>query len=216
MKDYYKILGVSKDATEDQLKKAYRHLAMKYHPDRNRDDPKTAEEKFKEVKEAYETLSDPQKRQMVDQGIDPNDAQAGGFGGGGGVGWDGSTPVSSESAPFASGGGGMGFGGEVAFLGEARFAAVHVLVDDAREQERGGTESGLLSDRIGERCCWGKLFLVVDEGDDALFHQDVCPADVAVGNVDDVFEVMLVRAHSLENGCHGFEEGSKFMAWDTS
>ena len=83
MKDYYKILGVSKDATEDQLKKAYRHLAMKYHPDRNRDDPKTAEEKFKEVKEAYETLSDPQKRQMVDQGIDPNDAQAGGFGGGG-------------------------------------------------------------------------------------------------------------------------------------
>ena len=82
MKDYYKILGVSKDATEDQLKKAYRHLAMKYHPDRNRDDPKTAEEKFKEVKEAYETLSDPQKRQMVDQGIDPNDAQAGGFGGG--------------------------------------------------------------------------------------------------------------------------------------
>ncbi len=82
MKDYYKILGVDKQATDADLKKAYRHLAMKYHPDRNPDDPKKAEEKFKEVKEAYEVLSDPQKRQMVDQGIDPNDPQTGGFGGG--------------------------------------------------------------------------------------------------------------------------------------
>lgn len=102
MKDYYKILGVSKDATEDQLKKAYRHLAMKYHPDRNRDDPKTAEEKFKEVKEAYETLSDPQKRQMVDQGIDPNDAQAGGFGGGGFGGFGGFGGADAFSDIFSS------------------------------------------------------------------------------------------------------------------
>ena len=102
MKDYYKILGVSKDATEDQLKKAYRHLAMKYHPDRNRDDPKTAEEKFKEVKEAYETLSDPQKRQMVDQGIDPNDAQAGGFGGGGFGGFSGFGGADAFSDIFSS------------------------------------------------------------------------------------------------------------------
>lgn len=86
MKDYYKILGVDKNATDDQLKKAYRHLAMKYHPDRNLDNPKAAEEKFKEAKEAYEVLSDPQKRQMFDQGIDPNDPQTGGFGGFGGFG----------------------------------------------------------------------------------------------------------------------------------
>jgi len=60
-RDYYDVLGLAKNASDDDIKKAYRKLAMKYHPDRNQDDP-TSEEKFKEVKEAYETLSDPQKR----------------------------------------------------------------------------------------------------------------------------------------------------------
>ena len=105
MKDYYKILGVEKDATEDQLKKAYRHLAMKYHPDRNRDDPKTAEEKFKEVKEAYEILTDPQKRQMVDQGIDPNEAQGFGAGGGGFGGFGDFSDIFSSVFGDAFGGG---------------------------------------------------------------------------------------------------------------
>jgi len=66
-RDYYEVLGVSKSATEDELKKAYRKLAKQYHPDANPDNKEEAEKKFKEVNEAYEVLSDPQKRKMYDQ-----------------------------------------------------------------------------------------------------------------------------------------------------
>ncbi|HWS73509.1 MAG TPA: molecular chaperone DnaJ [Quisquiliibacterium sp.] len=86
-RDYYEVLGVAKNASDEELKKVYRKLAMKYHPDRNPDD-KAAEEKFKEAKEAYEILSDAKKRELYDRfghaGVDPN--AAGGFGGGGGGG----------------------------------------------------------------------------------------------------------------------------------
>ena len=82
-RDFYEVLGINRDASEDEIKKAYRKLAMKHHPDRNPDNP-GAEEKFKEAKEAYEILSDAQKRAAYDQyghaGVDP---QAGGFGPGG-------------------------------------------------------------------------------------------------------------------------------------
>ncbi len=81
-KDYYAILGVGKDADAQEIKRAYRKQAMKYHPDRNPDDPE-AEKKFKELSEAYEVLSDTQKRQTYDQfGADAVNGQ-GGFGGGG-------------------------------------------------------------------------------------------------------------------------------------
>ncbi len=64
-KNYYDILGVSENASEEEIKKAFRSLAKKYHPDRNKGD-KTAEDRFKEISEAYETLSDPKKRQEYD------------------------------------------------------------------------------------------------------------------------------------------------------
>ena len=80
-KDYYEVLGVDKNATDEELKKAYRKLAKKYHPDANPDNKKEAEAKFKEINEAYETLSNPQKRKMYDQ-FGPDGPQ--GFGGGAG------------------------------------------------------------------------------------------------------------------------------------
>ena len=86
-RDFYEILGIAKNATDDEIKKAYRKMAMKYHPDRN-PDSKDAEANFKEAKEAYEMLSDPQKKAAYDQyghaGVDPN---MGGFGGAGAQGF---------------------------------------------------------------------------------------------------------------------------------
>ena len=84
-RDYYEVLGVSKSATPDEIKKAYRKLAMKYHPDQNPGD-KSAEEKYKEINEAYEVLSDADKKARYDQygfaGVDPNFNPNAGFGGG--------------------------------------------------------------------------------------------------------------------------------------
>src|SRR5688572_10081867 len=86
-RDFYDVLGVAKNATEEELKKAYRKLAMKFHPDRNTGDAKS-EEKFKEVKEAYEVLTDPRKREAYDryghagvEGAPGPGGAAGGFGG---------------------------------------------------------------------------------------------------------------------------------------
>jgi molecular chaperone DnaJ len=110
-RDFYDILGVARNATDDEIKKSYRKLAMKYHPDRN-PDSKEAEDKFKEAKEAYEMLSDPQKRAAYDQyghaGVDPN---MGGFGGGG-QGFGGFSDAFGDIfGDIFGGGGGGGRGG---------------------------------------------------------------------------------------------------------
>ena len=92
LKDLYEILGINKNATDDEIKKAYKKLAKKYHPDLNRDDPKTAEQKMKEINVAYDILKDPQKRAQYDQfghAAFTGGGGAGGAGGGfGNVNWE--------------------------------------------------------------------------------------------------------------------------------
>ncbi len=109
-RDYYEILGVSKSASDDEIKKAYRKLAIKYHPDKNPDD-KSAEEKFKEAAEAYEVLSNPEKRQRYNQfghaGVGgASSGNGGGFGGGMNM-----DDIFSQFGDIFGGGGFGGFGG---------------------------------------------------------------------------------------------------------
>jgi molecular chaperone DnaJ len=87
-RDYYEVLGVSKSASQDEIKKAYRELARKWHPDRNPDDAE-AEERFKEIQQAYDALSDPEKRKQYDAGGRVGGFGAGGFPGGGAGGFPG-------------------------------------------------------------------------------------------------------------------------------
>jgi molecular chaperone DnaJ len=108
--DYYKTLGVDKKASQDDIKKAYRKLARRYHPDRNPDD-KSAEARFKEVSQAYDVLGDPEKRKQYDSGTGPFAAGAGpggGFGGFGNFDFEGSSMGDILSNLFGGGGGGGG------------------------------------------------------------------------------------------------------------
>ena len=113
-RDYYEVLGIGKNATDAEIKSAYRKLAKKYHPDLNPGD-KEAEEKFKEVNEANDVLSDPQKRQRYDQfgfaGVDPNYAAANGGGAGGFGGGFGGMDLGDIFGDIFGGGFGGGFSG---------------------------------------------------------------------------------------------------------
>jgi molecular chaperone DnaJ len=112
--DYYKVLGVGKGASDEEIKKAYRKLARKYHPDQNQGD-KRAEERFKEISQAHDVLSDPEKRKAYDRGTGPFGNFAGGFGGGGqqaGGGFDAGNFAGSFGDIFSNiFGGGSGAGG---------------------------------------------------------------------------------------------------------
>ena len=111
-KDYYETLGVSKSATEAEIKKAYKRLAMKYHPDKNQDNKAEAEAKFKEVKEAYEILTDPQKKAAYDQyghaAFEQGQGGAGGGGFGGFGGFGGGSAFDDIFSDFFGGGRGRG------------------------------------------------------------------------------------------------------------
>jgi DnaJ-class molecular chaperone len=111
--DYYKTLGVDKKASAEDIKKAYRKLARKYHPDRNPDD-KQAEERFKEISQAHDVLGDPEKRKQYDSGSGPfaaGGAGGPGFGGFGNFDFDASSMGDILSNLFGGGGGGGGMGG---------------------------------------------------------------------------------------------------------
>jgi molecular chaperone DnaJ len=132
-RDYYEILGINRDAADDEIKKAYRKLAMKHHPDRNPDNPK-AEEQFKEAKQAYEILSDAQKRAAYDQyGHAGVDQQAGGPGG---AGMGGFADAFSDIFGDIFGGGGQRGGRSNVYRGaDLRYNLEVTLEDAARGTE---------------------------------------------------------------------------------
>lgn len=130
-RDYYDVLGVPKNATDEDIKKAYRKLAMKHHPDRNQGDTATkAEERFKEAKEAYEMLSDPHKRAAYDQhghaGVDPN------LGGRGAEGFGGFAEAFGDIfGDIFSGQGGRRGGGQQVYRGGDLSYAMEITLEEA-------------------------------------------------------------------------------------
>ncbi|MGE0800759.1 MAG: molecular chaperone DnaJ [Lautropia sp.] len=129
-RDYYDILGVAKNSSEEELKKAYRKLAMKFHPDRNPNDAK-AEEKFKQAKEAYEVLSDPRKREAYDRFGHAGVEAAAAGGAGGGQGFGGFADVFGDIFGDIFGGGARGAGGSNVYRGADLRYAMEVTLEQA-------------------------------------------------------------------------------------
>ena len=212
-RDYYEVLGVNKNATDDELKKAYRKLAKKYHPDANPDNKKEAEAKFKEVNEAYENLSDPQKRRMYDQ-FGHNGPQ--GFGGAGGPfggqngyysytssGFDGFGDFGDLGDIFSSFFGG-GFGGRNSSKqrGPRKGADLNVHMDITFEQAFLGVEKEIIITR-DEECthCHGS-------GAKPGTSPVKCPTCNGTGKVTGVQNTILGQMQTTRTctACHGTGE----------
>jgi DnaJ-class molecular chaperone len=194
-RDYYEVLGVAKTATDAELKSAYRKLALKFHPDRNKE--AGAEAKFKEINEAYQVLSDAQKRQMYDQfghaafqqgggGAGGPGGPFGGFGGQGGP-FQWSYTTSSGNSPFGDVdidpfevfesffGGGFGGGGkrraryaiEISFLESMKGTEKTVTIDGKQKQLK--VPAGVSS---GTRIRFEEFDLIVQVRGDARFHRE--------------------------------------------
>ena len=214
-RDYYEVLGVNKNATDDELKKAYRKLAKKYHPDANPDNKAEAEKKFKEVNEAYETLSDPQKRKMYDQ-FGPDGPQGFGGGAGGpfggqggyysynGSGFDGFGDFGDLGDIFSSIFGG-GFGGRNSSAkkrGPRKGADLNVRMEITFEQAFSGIEKEIVITR-DEEChtCHGS-------GAKPGTSPIKCPTCHGTGQVTQVQNTILGQMQTSRTctSCHGTGE----------
>ena len=196
-RDYYEVLGVSKDASEADIKKAYRKIAIKYHPDRNPGD-KEAEEKFKEAAEAYEVLHDPQKRQQYDQfGFD----MPGGFGGFGG-GFD-ISDIFTRFADVFTGGGfadftGFGGGGR-GYSRQYRGADLRLKVKmSLQDVEKGVTKKFKVKKDITCQHCHGS-------GAEPGSRAETCPTCHGQGVVMKTTRTMfgMMQTQSDCPTCHG-------------
>ena len=210
-RDYYEVLGVNKNATDDELKKAYRKMAKKYHPDANPDNKEEAEKKFKEVNEAYETLSNPQKRKMYDQ-FGTADPQ--GFGGAGGPfgggysystsGFDGFGDFGDLGDIFSSFFGG-GFGGRQSSRksnGPRKGSDLNLSMDITFEEAFLGTEKEVIINR-NETCdvCHGT-------GAKPGTNPIKCPDCHGTGQVTQVQNTILGQVQTTRTcgKCHGTGE----------
>ena len=211
-RDYYEVLGVDKNATEEEIKKAYRKLAKKYHPDANPNNKEEAEAKFKEVNEAYENLSDPQKRKMYDQfgANGPRGFGQGGFGGQGGYysyngsGFDGFGDFGDLGDIFSSFFGG-GFGGRNSSTrrnGPSKGADLNVRMEITFEQAFMGVEKEVVITR-DEECtvCHGT-------GAKPGTSPIKCPTCHGTGQVTQVQNTILGQMQTTRtcSACHGTGE----------
>ncbi len=211
-RDYYEVLGVNKNATDDELKKAYRKLAKKYHPDANQDNKEEAEAKFKEVNEAYENLSDPQKRKMYDQfghaGAQGFGGAGGPFGGQGGYysyngsGFDGFGDLGDIFSSIFGGGFGGGRGSSSKKQGPRKGADLNVRLDISFEQAFSGVEKEIIVTR-DEECnlCHGT-------GAKPGTSPIKCPTCHGTGQVTQVQNTILGQMQTTRtcNECHGTGE----------